>query len=169
MPNTIKRHFLREKETEKILKELSQKLHIKNQQLLGSKPRIELAEAQSTEIFIVNGKPILARLEGTLYPTLTFEQIFHFLPKITVDMGAVPHLCNGADVMAPGLVRINGDFKENDVLLVVDEQHEKPLAIGVALYDSQHTRELKHGKVVRNVHYVGDRLWNLLKKMQQSP
>ena len=166
MPNTIKRHFLKEKEKEKILRELSRKLNIETEQLLGSRPRIELAETQSTEIFIINGKPVLARLKDTLSPTLVFKEIFPFLPKIIVDMGAVPHICNGADAMAPGVVRIDGDFNENDVLLIADERYEKPLAIGIALFDSQHMRKLKHGKVVKNIHYVGDKLWNLLKKMR---
>lgn len=164
MPNIIKRHYLKEKETEKILRELSGKLNVETEQLLGFKPRIELAEIQSTQIFIANGKPILARLKDTLSPTLIFEEIFPFLPKIIVDMGAIPHLCNGADLMAPGVVRINGDFNENDILLIADERHEKPLVIGIALFDAQHMRKLTHGKVVRNLHHVGDELWNLLKK-----
>jgi len=168
MPVVIKRHFLREKEIKRVLQELSHNLYVKAEQLLGPKPRIQIAEIQSTQIFIVNGKPILARLEGKLFPTMIFDKIFPFLPKITVDMGAVPHLCNGADVMAPGIVCINGCFNKDDILLVVDERHGKPLAIGVALFDSQHMRELKHGRVVKNLHYVGDRLWNILKKMQQS-
>jgi PUA domain protein len=166
MPNTTKRHFLKEKAAEKLLEELSNKLHVKTQQLLGSKPRIEVAENQSAKIFILNGKPILARVNHILSPTLIFEEILPLLPRIIVDMGAIPYVCNGADIMSPGIVRIQRDFDENDVLLVADEKYEKPLAIGIALYDSQRMRELKHGKVVRNIHYVGDRLWSLLKKIR---
>jgi len=166
MPNTIKRHFLKEKETEKILQALSRKLNIDIEQVLGSKPRIELAEIHSTQIFIINGKPALARVDDMLLPTLTFDEIFPFLPKIVVDMGAVPHVCSGADVMAPGVVRVDRDFNENDVLLIADEQHGKPLAIGIALVTAQYMRKLTQGKVVKNVHYVGDKLWNLLNKMR---
>ena len=165
MPKTIKRHFLREKETEEILQELSHRLKVDTEQLLGSEPSMELAETQSTKIFIVNGKPILARLNNILSPTLLFEEISQFLPKIIADMGAVSHICNGADLMVPGIVQIHGDFKENDILLIADERHKKPLAIGIALFDLQHMKKLKRGKVVKNIHYVGDKLWNLLKKM----
>ena len=62
--------------------------------------------------------------------------------------------------MAPGIVSINGAFKKNDILLVVDERHEKPLAVGVALFNSQTMNKTKHGKVVRNLHHVGDKLWD---------
>lgn len=166
MPNSIKRHFLKEKETERILQELSHKLNVEMEQLLGPKPRIELAETQFTEIFIINGKPALARFDNMLLPTLAFDKILPHLPKIIVDMGAVPHVCNGADVMVPGIVRIDGDFDENDILLIADERYEKPLAIAIALFNSQHVRTLTQGKVVKNIHYVGDKLWNLLKKIQ---
>jgi len=78
-------------------------------------------------------------------------------------MGAVPHVCNGADVMAPGVVQIQGDFDKGDFVVVVDERHGKPLAVGVALIDARTMRGLKQGKVLENVHYVGDRLWNQLR------
>jgi PUA domain protein len=165
MPKILKRHYLKEKETESLLKELSQKLNFDTKEVLGSKPQIELAETQSARIFIVEGKPMFARLNNLLFPTLVFREILPFLPKIVVDMGAIPHICDGADVMAPGIVRIQGDFDKDDILLVADERHEKPLAIGIALFDLQRMRKLKRGKAAKNIHYVGDKLWNLLKKM----
>jgi len=100
-----------------------------------------------------------------LFPTLLFEKALLFLPKITVNMGAVPHLCGGADLMAPGIVTIDGNFKVNDYVLIVDERHHKPLAIATALTDSQTARNTRHGKIARNIHYVSDDLWNQLKKL----
>jgi PUA domain protein len=67
--------------------------------------------------------------------------------------------------MAPGVVRINGNFNEGEFLLVVDERYEKPLAIGVALVNSQFATNLTHGKIAKNIHFVGDKLWNLLKSL----
>ena len=163
MSGVLHRHFLKEKEARRLLADFSQKLKVETEPLFGPKPHIEQAEIQGNEIFIVNGKPLIARYNETLFPTLTFEGIFPLLPKIVVDMGAVPHICNGAHVMAPGIVRIEGDFQEKGFLVILDERHEKPLAIGVALLDSQAAKTLKHGKVAKNVHFVGDKLWNLLK------
>ncbi|UCE15973.1 MAG: DUF1947 domain-containing protein [Candidatus Bathyarchaeota archaeon] len=164
----VKRHFLKEKEMRQLLLELSQKLKVDAEQLLGAKPRIELAETQNIEIFIINGKPLFARFEGIFLPTLSSSEVFPVLPKVVVDMGAVPYICNGADLMAPGIVQIDGDFKTDNLVLVVDERHGKPLAIGAALLDSHVMRERKHGKVVKNIHYVGDRLWKMLKKIVAS-
>jgi len=165
MPSFPRRHFLKEKEAEQLLASLSQKLNVKPYELLGPKPHIERAETQFAEIFFANGKPVMAKSNETLFPTLKFETIFALLPKVVVDMGAVSHLCNGADVMAPGVVHIKGNFSEGDFLLVVDERYEKPLAIGVALVNSQVAKNLTHGKIAKNMHFVGDKLWNLLKSL----
>lgn len=164
MSKKLQRHFLKEKEARKLLLDFSQRLKTDPEQLLGTKPRVEVNTTEAAEIFIVHGKPFLARSGGQLFPTLTFNEVLSLLPKIVVDMGAVPYVCKGADVMAPGVVDIKGEFKENDLLLVVDERHGKPLAIGVALSNSQAMKNVKHGKIVKNVHYVGDKLWKELKK-----
>jgi len=159
-----KRHFLKEKEAKKLFLDFSQRLKVDAERLFGPKPRVEVNEAEVAEIFIVDGKPLLARSGDTLFPTLTFEEFFPFLPKIVVDMGAVPYVCKGADVMAPGVVSIEGDFDENDFLLIVDERHRKPLAIGIALFNSQAVKNLKHGKIMKNIHHVGDKLWKALRE-----
>jgi len=160
-----RRHFLKEKEVRKLFLDFSQRLKVDAERLFGPRPRVEVNETETAEIFIIDGKPLLARFGGTLFPTLAFNEVFPFLPKIVVDMGAVPYVCDGADVMVPGVVSIEGDFKENDLLLIVDERHRKPLMIGAALFNSQAMKKLKHGKIVKNVHYVGDELWKALRKI----
>ena len=133
------------------------------EQLLGSKIGVELSECEIAEIFFFDGRPLLARSNGVLFPTLSFEELYSVIPTIVVDMGAVPYICKGADVMAPGVVTIKGEFRENDFLLIVDERHGKPLAVGVALFDSENMKALNSGRIVKNLHYVGDKLWKYLK------
>jgi PUA domain protein len=165
VPEIKHRRFLREKEVEQILDEFTKKLGLDIQELLDTKKTgIEVADTPTGKIFFINGKPVIASLKNTLVPTLLFDKALVLLPKITVNMGAVPHICNGADLMAPGIARIEGDFKANDYVLVIDERNQKPLAVTVALVDSQGARKLQHGKVTKNLHYVGDDLWNQLKK-----
>ena len=163
MPKKRRRHFLKEKETKRFLLEVSETLGADIELLLGSKTRVEVNETETAEIFIFNGRPLLARSNGELFPTLSFEELFSIIPKIVVDMGAVPYVCKGADVMSPGVVAINGEFKEKDLLLIVDERHGKPLAVGVALFSSEAMKTVSHGKTVKNLHYVGDKLWNYLR------
>lgn len=163
LPKKRRRHFLKEKEAKRFLLEVSKKLGTDIEQLLGSKTGVEVNETEIAEIFLFDGRPLLARSNGVLFPILYFEELFFIIPKIVVDMGAVPYVCKGADVMAPGVVAIKGEFEENDLLLVVDERHGKPLAVGVALFGSEDMKVLNSGKIVKNLHYVGDKLWNYLR------
>ena len=45
-------------------------------------------------------------------------------------MGAIPYVCKGATVMAPGIVRVEGEFGKGDLVLIVDMKHGKALALG---------------------------------------
>jgi PUA domain protein len=165
MSETQRRHFLREKETTQLFDEFSKKLNIDIKQLFGDKTNVEVAQTPTAKIFFINRRPLLAVWKNVLLPTLLFQEALQLLPRIVVNMGAVPFVCNGADIMAPGVVQIEKDYKPNDHVVVTDERHDKPLAVAVALTDSATARTLKHGKIAKNVHYVGDDLWNQLKKL----
>ena len=158
-----RRHSLKDKDAKRFLLELSKQLRTGIEQFIDYKPRIEVNETEIATLFFINGRPLLANSNGTLFFTLSFKELFPLFPKIVVDMGAVPYVCKGADVMAPGVRAVKGEFKENDLLVVVDEQHGKPLAVGVALFSSEEMKTVNHGKTVKNLHYVGDKLWNFLK------
>ncbi|MGD8506609.1 MAG: hypothetical protein PVF15_08105 [Candidatus Bathyarchaeota archaeon] len=164
MPKTLRRYFLKEKQATQLLLEFSQQLKKNPKQLFEAKTRVESVETQVGQILLIDGKPQLAAYEETLLPTLLSEEILNHLPKIVVNMGAVPHICNGADLMAPGVVQIEGRFQADDFLLIVDERHHKPLAIGKALFSSEDTENLKRGRIAKNLHYVGDKLWKLLQQ-----
>lgn len=154
---------MKEKEAKRFIVDVSETLGIDVEPFLESKTRVEVNETENVEVFFFNGKPLLARADGRLFPTLAFEELLPLMPKIVVDMGAVPYICKGADVMAPGVVSINGEFEKNDVLLVADERHGKTLAVGVALFSSEDMKATSHGKTVKTLHFVGDKLWNYLK------
>ena len=163
LPKKRHRYFLKAKEAKYLLSEVLETFGAEIEQFLDSKTRVEVNETETAEIFIFNGIPLLARSEGLLFPTLTFEEFFPLMPRLVVDMGAIPYVCKGADVMAPGVVSINGQFKENDVLLITDVRHGKPLAVGVALFSSEAMKTVNRGKTVKTLRYVGDKLWNHLK------
>jgi PUA-domain protein len=157
------RHFLKEKEAKKFLLEVTKTVGTDIGQLLGAKTAVEVEEMEISDIFFFDDRPLLSVSNGMIFPTLYFKELFAVMPKIVVDMGAIPYVCKGADVMAPGVVAIKGEFKENNLLLIVDERHGKPLAVGIALFGSEEMKALNNGKIVKNLHYVGDKLWNYLK------
>jgi len=101
---------------------------------------------------------------GQVFPSLLNEELLGTLPSILVDMGAIPHICNGADIMRPGIKEIPSEFQSGAVLLVKDIKFGKPIAICVAETSSESMRAMSKGRAARNVHYVGDGFWEALKK-----
>jgi PUA domain protein len=83
-------------------------------------------------------------------------------------MGAIPHIIKGADIMFPGIVSFDSNIKKEDFLVIVDEKHDKPIAIGLALVNAPEFSREKKGKAVKNVHYVGDKLWDFIKKLESK-
>jgi len=125
--------------------------------------RVELAETDAPfQIYLVDRKPLLMMRNGWVFPTVrgAIERPFHER-TITVDMGAVPFLAKGADVMRPGIVAVTDDVRKGSPAVVVDERHKKPLAVVVALLDGSALRAEVKGKVAKTVHHVGDPLWAL--------
>ena len=165
MSKIFRRHSLREKEARNVILEFSKKIKANAEQLFRSKKHIETIEAANAKIYLIDGKPLIASSDGKLFPTLFFNEAFSFLPKIVVDMGAISYICNGADIMAPGVLRIEGQFDVDDFVLIVDERHSKPLAIGTSVLDSQMAKQTKRGRIAKNLHYVGDKLWASLKNL----
>ncbi|HDI12016.1 MAG TPA: DUF1947 domain-containing protein [Candidatus Bathyarchaeota archaeon] len=164
MNKILKRHFLKSKEVRKLMAEIKEKLKI-SRETFGKNPKIEVAEFNGIKIFIFDSKPLIASHEDALFPTLIFDDSLRSLPKVIVDMGAVPHICNGADVMAPGMVELEGKFCKGDLIAVLDEKNRKLIAVGMALKDSEEIVGAKRGRVVKNLHYVGDKLWRLIKSL----
>jgi len=167
MSHKRRRYSLKIKEGKLILRKVSERLKINLETILGSKANVETVEAEFGQLILVNCKPLFFKVEETVLPTLFFREIFVHAPKVVVDMGAIPHVCNGADVMAPGIVRIEGEFSKGDIVLVVDEKHRKPLALGEILYNAENVKNIKQGVVVKNVHFVSDKIWNFAKALTE--
>ena len=80
-------------------------------------------------------------------------------------MGAVGFVTKGADIMAPGIIDADVNIQENDHVWICDEKHRKPLAVGIALMTGEEMKSKNTGKAIKNIHYVGDKLWNLSNKV----
>ena len=167
MAQKHRRYMLKSKESKQILDEASQKLKLKLEEIFGTKVNVEVVEAEFGDLFLVDGKPILFRMGDSILPTLSNTLITSQLPKAIVDMGAIRFVCNGADVMAPGIVRYEGTFNKGDILVVVDVTHGKLLALGEALINAEEAKTTKQGPVIKSKHYVSDKIWNFAKTLTE--
>jgi malignant T-cell-amplified sequence len=102
-------------------------------------------------------------IDESILPFLGNELVELF-PYILVDMGAVKYVCNGANIARPGIVKFE-TFLKDRIVIVKDKDHQKPLAVGISLYDSENGMALSKGHIINNMHYVGDKFWNLYKEL----
>jgi PUA-domain protein len=163
LPQKYRRYAVKSKEAKQIIAQASQKLKINLGALFGAKVNVEVMEGETDKLFLVDGKPTLFAVGDLILPTLNSEQVISQLPKIVVDMGAVKFVCNGADVMAPGVVRYEGVFGKGDLAVVIDAKHGKPLALGEMLFGLEEAKSTKKGAVMKSRHFVSDAIWNFAK------
>lgn len=122
---------------------------------LSKKDKVE----QENKLVFVNQQLYFFFVEDKLVPSLKLLLKEEVLKKITVDMGAVKFVTSGADIMRPGITKIDEGIGEGDFVVIVDETHQKSLAVGKTLFSGEEMLAMNSGKVIQNIHYVGDEMW----------
>jgi len=114
-----------------------------------------------SRILLLNNEILFFEHEGRNFPTLRalLANIIK-IPTVTVDMGAVKFVVNGADIMRPGITKVDDSVSANGIVAIVDERHGKPLAVGVSKLSASDLMAASSGKVVKSIHYINDDLWN---------
>lgn len=119
---------------------------------------IEFADSD-LEVVLVDGEPLLAYFDGEPAPTVSGANVLD--PErhvVTVDAGAVSFVSDGADVMRPGIVEADEDIAPGDLVVIVEEAHQKSLAIGRSRVAGEDLLG-PEGKVIDSLHHVGDELF----------
>jgi PUA-domain protein len=165
MPTKQRRYVLKAKEAKQILDEATKTLN-KNLELVSNlKTTVEVVDSDVGMIYILSKIPVLFKEKDKMLPTLLFSEFIAKAPRIIVDMGAVPFVCKGATVMAPGIVSIEGTFKTGDIVVIADVKHGKALAIGESLMDSENAKKTKKGPIAKTNHYISDKIWDYIKNI----
>ncbi len=98
-------------------------------------------------------------------PHLTQHEILNHFASVQVDMNAVKFVCNGANIMRPGITDFSA-FKESEIVLVKDQTHKKELAVCISIVDDENGRKMEKGVVLNNIHYIGDEYWEMKKNIR---
>ena len=125
---------------------------------LSKKDQCILKE-DSHKILYINNEPSFFYYNDKPVPTLKYLQTHERLKKITVDMGAVKFVVNGADIMRPGITEIEDGIQRDDFIVIIDQNNKKPLSVGIAQLGTEEFREPTSGQVIKNIHFVGDDIW----------
>ncbi len=133
---------------------------------VSPKQKVEVITEDKYRMLYLDDKGLFFEFEDRWLPLLRLI-ISNEIPvpykRVTVDMGALRFVANGADIMRPGITQIEDGISAGDPVLIVDEKHGKILALGIAIFNSEEMRAKKEGKVIKNAHAAGDKLWELTK------
>ena len=167
--NIKQRHFINKTQIrelkEEILPQYDEKFLI---QIFPKKCKIELILTEDGDtLYAVNNILKLWKSKDGYIPVLTLllnKQVD--LKTVVVDMGAIRFVTNGADVMRPGITKIEPKIKKNDIIQIVDETHNRALALGKALFDANVMESKTSGKVIKNLHTIKDNVWKFEKQFK---
>lgn len=154
-----RRHQLRNKEIKRMVEEFEKSF--------GTTPfkegaRVEMASSNAGELIIVNNQVVAFYLDGRLFPTVKgLLNMETDRGAVTVDMGAIKFVTNGADIMSAGIVAADHAIEPGDLVWIRDERNKRPLAVGEALCTGAEMVEARTGKAVKSIHHVGDQLWSV--------
>jgi PUA domain protein len=153
------RHRLRRKEIAKFAEEIEKALGVKT---FSENEPVDLAEGPKFNVILLGAFAFGLVVDGVAF--LTVRGLLKWQAQkrfASVDEGAIKFLCNGADVMGPGISEADTGIKVGDFVWVRDFKHKKPLVVGKALVDGNAMASKAPGKAVKNLHFVGDELWNV--------
>ncbi|MGQ9582107.1 MAG: PUA domain-containing protein [Thermoplasmatota archaeon] len=153
------RHRLRRKEIARLADDIEASLGVRT---FGEGDAVDMADAGRVQVILLGNQALGLITDGA--PFLTVRGLLRWQATkgfVSVDEGAVRFICNGADVMGPGIVETDPGIRHGDMVWVRDARHRKPLAIGRALVGADVMASRAPGKAVKTIHHVGDELWGL--------
>lgn len=154
----MKINLISKSETTEILKKISEQWRIELPKIKNLKVHFLEDDAQ-----IITGEGIkVLKIGEDFLPFLTETEILEKFPYVMVDMGAVKFMCNGANVMRPGIKKFS-EFKKEQIVCVIEESKHKFLAVGKALVDSSDLESMDKGETIKNLHYISDNSWEIAK------
>lgn len=152
-----KRKRMRSKEIKALAAQLEETLGVP---VFSENDAVDMAESSDFNLIFVGNDIFGISKDGV--PFLTVRGILEYAPSkkyVTVDMGAVPFVVNGADVMGPGIIDADPEIAEGDMVWIRDAKNLRPLAIGISLRSGSDLASKQPGKAIKSLHYVGDKLW----------
>lgn len=114
--------------------------------------------------WLLIGEHILIVKGELLAPFIGDEKLCSFFPHVTIDMGAIRFITNGANVMRPGIKAFPSQFAKDDIVTVKDERFGKLIAVCSAFMSREEAVSADKGMVLKNISYVGDKFWEVYKE-----
>ena len=152
----MKSNLISKSETNELLKDIATQWKVELPKIKNLRVHYIADDAQ-----IITAKDIMILKTGENHlPFLSQKELLEKFPNVMVDMGAVKFMCNGANVMRPG-IRSYSEFEKDQIVCVIEESQHKFLAVGKAMVSSSELETMQKGEVVKNLHYISDKFWEI--------
>jgi PUA domain protein len=152
----LKSNLISKSETVSLLKTISEKWGMEFLRIKNLKVHQITEDAQ---IIVGNGVKIL-KTSNDYLPFLSEINLLEKFPYVMVDMGAVKFMCKGANVMRPGIKNYN-EFEKEKIVCIIEESQHKFIAVGKSLVSSSEIEKMEKGEVIKNLHYISDKFWEV--------
>ena len=151
----MKSNLISKSETSLLLKKISTEWGIEFPKIKN----LRVYQVENGEI--ITGKDLkILKNDEIFLPFLSEIKMLEKFPYVMVDMGAVKFMCNGANVMRPGIKKYS-EFEKEQIVCVIEESQNKFLAVGKAMISSSEIESMQKGEVVKNLHYISDKFWEI--------
>jgi len=152
----LKSNLISKSETNALLKTVSEQWGIEFPKMKNLKVHQIADDAQ-----IITGEGVkILKIEEDYLPFLSEINMLKKFPNVMVDMGAIKFMCKGANVMRPGIKKFT-EFEKDHLVCIVEESQHKFLAVGKAMVSSTELEDMSKGEVVKNLHYISDKFWEI--------
>ncbi|KQB33691.1 MULTISPECIES: DUF1947 domain-containing protein [Acidiplasma] len=142
--------------SKKDYKELRDKMAAKGMDISGLE-NIEVEEKKKDKIYYYMGRPVIVNDMPTIY------LINYIKPKdrvVVIDSGAEPHINNGSNLFAPGIIDMDINIKKGDTVYIKSSKGYY-IALGIAMDDGENIMRNKKGEAVKIIHYMNDQIMKL--------
>jgi len=137
--------------------------------MLPKKTAIKLAKISNYHLNLVICNKIVWFFnirDGPYLPTLrTIHKYPDILPRLVVDVGAIPFVMKGANVFCGGLTSPGGncDIKLDKLqpCAIYAEGKTHALAVGITKLSTEDIKTINKGPAVDTLHYLNDGLWKM--------
>ena len=132
---------------------------------LPKSAQAQCSEPEEGAVFVALDDFEFVQAGEAYLPYLGSQATLALFPQAFVDEGAIKFLLNGADVMRPGIRRLDDWGPAGKMVVVREEKKGRAIAVGPSTVSSAEAQGMSKGGCIKNAHHVGDRYWNLHKSL----
>ena len=132
---------------------------------LPKSAQAECAEPEEGVVFVRLEEYEFVQTGDSFFPFLGSPPTLALFPSVVVDEGAIKFLINGADVMRPGIRKMDDWGAAGKMVVVKEEKKGRAIAVGPTTVSGAEATPMSRGGCVKNLHHVGDHYWNAHKSL----